>query len=101
MQVALYAFASLLLLLVGFYVTVFGNVILAGSKFFRPTESQISPIPLLGGLISGVGLCLIPVKGASWWFWLPLIADVAAMPILASGIAYYALRRRDTPKTGQ
>lgn len=101
MQVALYAFASLLLLLVGLYVTVFGTAILAGSKLLRPPECQISPIPLLGGLISGVGLCLIPVKGASLWFWLPLIADVAAIPILASGIAYYSLRRRDMPKTGQ
>lgn len=101
MQVALYAIASSLLLLIGFYVTAFGAVVLAGSTLLSPTGSQISPIPLLGGLISGVGLCLIPVNGASRWFWIPLIADVAAIPILASGIAYYALRRRDMPKTGQ
>jgi len=101
MQVALYAVASLLLLLVGFYVTVSNAVVLAGSKFLRPMGSQISPIPLLGGLISGVGLCLIPLKGVSRWFWVPLIAEVAAIPILASVIAYYALRRRDTPKSDQ
>src|SRR5262249_4445933 len=97
MRVTLYAIASVLLLL-GSYLTVCNAAVTFGSKFLRPRGRHISPIPFLGGLLGAAGLCLIPVKDAWRWFWIPLIADVACIPIPASAIVYYAFGGVVRPK---
>ena len=100
MRITLFAIASVVLVL-GLCLAVCNAAVTLGSKFLCLRGRHISPVPLLGGLLGAVGLCLIPVKGAWRWFWIPLIADVACIPIPVSAIVYYVLRRSSAAKTGR
>lgn len=100
MRVARYALASAALLL-GTYLTVYNAAVTLGSKFLLPKGRHISPVPFLGGMLGALALLVIPGKWGWRWFWIPLIADVACIPIPVSAIVYYVLRRRSMPTAGQ
>jgi hypothetical protein len=68
----------------------FANWMIVWNWFIRRKRS--SRIPLVGGVLSMIGLMAIPIGSLSHWCWLPLVADVGCIPILVQ-LALFHLRR--------
>jgi len=64
--------------------------------FVRRRKSP-SWIPMIGGLCGTIALTIVPVPGAKWWWWLPLILDWGSVPgIFVSLIYALARSHRET-----
>jgi hypothetical protein len=72
------------------------NASIFWSAFVRRRKSP-SWIPIIGGLCGAISLAIVPLPGAKWWWWLPLILDWGSIPgILVSLIYIFTRSRRGT-----
>lgn len=77
---------SILLISFGSLFIVFNFWIFVRSTIFRKHAPSVAPI--IGGIITAVGIFLIPVEGVYKFAWIPLILDVACVPYLLLFLMY-------------
>jgi len=66
---------SVVLIGVSLVVTC-GNLWIALGGLFKKREKSESLIPFVGGLLGMVGVLLLPVSGARFFWWVPLVVDL-------------------------
>ena len=74
-----FSIAAVLLLLFG--VAAIGNIILALDARFRGKRHSLAPF--LGGAAGAVGAMVSPYPLLQAYWWVPLVADIGTVPLLA------------------
>ena len=64
-----------------------GNLWIALGSLFKKQKSFVSFVPFVGGLVGTIGVLLLPVPGARFFWWIPLVADLGSGPLLLAVIA--------------
>ena len=67
-------------LMAAFLVAAIGNIIVVIRSFFNPKVP--STVPLIGGIAGAASVLLAPIEGSNTLFWIPLVADVACVPMV-------------------
>ena len=57
-------------------------------------KKHSSMVPLLGGLLGTVALIIVPLDGARFWWWVPLIVDLGSAPLMVATFIDWLRRRR-------
>ena len=58
------------------------------------SHSSYSPIPIIGGILGCSALLLVPVRGAWWFAWVPLVLDYSVAGLLYATLVLGAFRSR-------
>lgn len=58
------------------------------------TQKTCSMVPLAGGLCGALGLWIVPIEGARFWWWVPPLVDLGCVPQIAILIPFLIRRRR-------
>ncbi len=58
----------------------------------RVKAQRHSLIPLVGGVLGALGLLSIPAQHASEYWWIPLILDFGALPLVVITILWFIYR---------
>jgi hypothetical protein len=87
----LWAIASLFFVLFIWLASMNASVFWATFVQKKKTSSWI---PVIGGACGAISLAIVPVQGASWWWWLPLILDWGSIPGILVSLVYALARSR-------
>jgi hypothetical protein len=63
---------------------IVGNVVVLIRYLLKRKRSSI--VPLIGGLAGMLGMLIIPIRGSGKWFWLPLVLDYGAVPMVTGAL---------------
>ena len=74
-------------LLTVFLVAAVSNIAMVLVKHLRREGASL--IPAMGGLAGMIGVLLLPVSGAGWYWWVPLLADIGSIPLIALTLGWY------------
>ncbi len=80
------------LLLLVFAISAAGNLRILVRTILRRTERCESLVPLVGGLCGTGGLLILPAEALRAYWWLPLVLDVGAAPIVCYALAWQIVR---------
>lgn len=87
------SWAITILLFVVFLLLSSGNGIVFWDAYVRRKKTA-SWIPIMGGACGTLSLTIMPIPGARWWWWLPLLLDWGSFPGLLVSIVYWVTHSR-------
>lgn len=73
-------------------VVTCGNLWIACRGLFKKREKSESLIPFVGGVVGMIGVLLLPVSGARFFWWVPPVADLGCGLMLV-GVAIEQVRK--------
>ena len=89
MTILIWLIAVILML---FFLWIAGmNAFVAYKGYVRHEETP-SWIPLIGGVGGCIGVLVLPIDGASSWWWLPLVLDWGCLPGTLLTLTFHAWR---------
>jgi hypothetical protein len=73
------------------YMAVMNWLVFFNNYIFK--KQWTSAIPLVGGIAGILGIILIPVKGFTQFWWLPLLIDWGSLPVIIFSLVYPLLNK--------
>lgn len=87
--VAVLLFAVFVLAAIG---NSLGTLMVLRRKRAEGTPGGVSMVPVIGGVAGALACAVAPIPGLARWAWLPLVLDIACVPLL--GLTLIAAVRR-------
>ena len=75
-----------------FAIGAAGNAIIVGAGL-ATRRRQPSLVPIVGGLAGAVALAIVPIAHVRAYWWIPLFADIGAVPMVAVALVCFVCRR--------
>ena len=76
---------ALISLLLGIWAII-GNYFIVIKTYI--TKKWESLIPLVGGILSAIGIAVLPLNSVNKLWWIPLLIDIGCVPILIYTLVY-------------
>ncbi len=92
MQLLLWAL-SIAFLSLGLLISGYNGFIFFKALFTR--KEGPSWIPLLGGILTAVGMLCMPINGTAIWMWIPLFLDYGCIPGISYSLWYHFVRSKN------
>jgi len=71
---------GLIIGLCGFYIMVMNWLVFINNAILR--KQWTSAIPVIGSILVGISMVLLPIEGLWKWAWIGLVADWGSLPIV-------------------
>jgi hypothetical protein len=74
-------------------LTIVGNVTTVIQRVSAERHGKSGPswIPFVGGIAGALGLLMLPIKGVSGYWWIPLLVDWGCVPGFTHTAIYYVV----------